>query len=130
MTEAELPYDDICRAVAAHPGDRSDGGLRAVFLDEHGIIRLTVGFDEGTGCVDELFLRHLVAVVSELAVAAVVFAVVRSAGRPARVDKLLWRELSTRLADSTTRLGDVIVLGSHRRWSARSGHSERLGTAA
>jgi hypothetical protein len=44
--------------------------------------------------------------------------VVRANGRPTRVDKRLWHELSARLADTTTRLLDVIVVGETTRWSA------------
>lgn len=135
MTETPTPYDAICAAVRRHrtdhsDGDHGDGALLAVFVDRRGAAVLTMGFEEGTSNVDELFLRHLVALVTEITVAAVVFAVVRADGRPCRVDKLLWRELKARLAGTTTTLRDVIVVGEHQRWSAASGRTESLKRAA
>jgi DNA repair protein RadC len=119
MTKLLTPHHAICHEVR----DRAqpDGALLGVFLDAAHRIVLCAPIDEGTGDVDELFLRHLVAIVTDIAVAAVVFAVARPSGRPLRVDKLLWRELSARLDTSTTRLLDVIVVGEHQQWSAASG---------
>lgn len=130
MTDMSPPYDAICAAVGNQRDDLGDGSLHAVFLGERNTVLLTVGFDEGTRCVDELFLRHLVAVVTDLGVAAVVFAIMRASGQPARIDRLLWRELSARLAEATTRLADLIVVGECRRWSAVSGRTEVLRPAA
>jgi hypothetical protein len=130
MTETPTPDDAICAAVDRHHGDHSDGALLAVFLDRRGTVVLTVGFDEGTSDVDELFLRHLVAIVGDIRVAEVVFAVVRASGRPTRIDKLLWRELTVRLAGATTSLRDVIVVGERQRWSAASGRTASVARAA
>ncbi len=110
---------DAIRAAALAPGrGRSDGALRAVFLDRSRAVVLTVGFDEGTDDVDELFLRHLVTTVADLALASVVFAVLRADGRLTRVDRRLWRELRQRLADGPTQLLDLVVVGDERSWSA------------
>jgi DNA repair protein RadC len=122
------PYDRVCAALAEHPGAWTDGALRAVFLDARGAVVLTVDIEEGTGHVDELFLRHLVTVVSDLAVAAVVFASLRASGRPSRVDKLLWRELSARIHDRTTLL-DLLVVGDGRLWSLAQGAALTSHTA-
>lgn len=124
-----IPYDEICAAVARHRGDDTDGSLLAVFLDRFGTVALTVGFDEGTRYVDELFLQHIVAIVADLRVAAVVFAVIRAAGRPTRIDRRLWRELVTRLGGASTDLRDVIVVGDDQWWSAVSGQSRSRSKA-
>jgi DNA repair protein RadC len=118
MTDSTFPSDEICAAALEHHNDGAAGALLAVFLDERRTVLLTIGFDEGTQHVDELFLRHLVDIVTDIRVAAVAFVVVRANGRPTRVDKRLWHELSARLADTTTRLLDVIVVGETTRWSA------------
>lgn len=130
MATARTPYDAICAAALRRHHDRSDGALLAVLLDHRHAVLLTISFDEGTRQIDELYLRHLVAVVSEVSVAAVVFVVLRGSGRPTRVDKLLWRELETRLAAEPTRLLDLIVIGEATRWSAATGRAEPLRTAA
>jgi hypothetical protein len=130
MTKTPTPYDAICAAVARHHGDHTDGALLAVFLNRRGAVVLTIGFDEGTSDVDELFLRHLIAIVGDIRVADVVFAVIRATGRPTRVDRLLWRELTARLAGATTSLRDVIVVGEAQRWSAASGRTESLERVA
>jgi DNA repair protein RadC len=116
MTKTTAPYDAICAAVLER-NIGVEGALHAVFLDARHAVLLTIDFDEGTGHVDELFLRHVVAIVNDIRVAAVVFAVRRCAGRPTRVDKLLWRELSARLADGPTAVLDVVVVGESRRSS-------------
>jgi hypothetical protein len=118
MTDSTFPADEICAAALEHHNDGAAGALLAVFLDERRTVLLTIGFDEGTQHVDELFLRHLVDIVTDIRVAAVAFVVVRANGRPTRVDKRLWHELGARLADTTTRLLDVIVVGETTRWSA------------
>jgi DNA repair protein RadC len=123
-------YDAICAAVLRRHHDRSDGALRAVLLDHRCAVLLSIAFEEGTGHVDELYLRHLVAVVSEVSVAAVVFAVLRRAGRPTRVDKLLWRELAARLDAEPTRLLDLLVIGETTRWSMAARRAEPLHDAA
>lgn len=125
MTQLPTPYGAICDTVRC--GDRSDGALIAVFLNRERQIVLTIEIGEGTGHVDELFLRHLVAIVTDIGVAEVIFAVSRAPGRPVRVDKLMWRELGARLAGSTTSLLDVIVVGDGRWWSAASGRTRVLG---
>jgi hypothetical protein len=117
MTLSGVRPQAVCAAARRHDAGGPEGALRAVFLDHRGAILLTVGFDEGTDHVDELFLRHLVATVDDLAVPAVVFAVMRRSARPTRIDKLLWRELGRRLASGPTRLLDVLVIGPTEQWS-------------
>jgi DNA repair protein RadC len=128
MTDTPTPYGAICEEVRRR--DRADGALLVVFLDGGCRIVLTVEVGEGTGHVDELFLRHVVMLTSDVGVAGVVFAVVRSSGRPTRIDKLLWRELSGRLAGATTSLLDLAVVGKLSWWSAASGRSSPLDQAA
>jgi hypothetical protein len=130
MATARTPYDAICTAALRRHHDRRDGALRAVLLDHRYAVLLTIPFEEGTGHVDELYLRHLVAVVAEVGVAAAVFVVLRGSGRPTRVDKLLWRELGSRLAVEPTQLLDLVVLGKATRWSAATGRTEPLRAAA
>jgi DNA repair protein RadC len=127
MTNSPTPYDAIRTAVRHHPGDHGDGALFAVFLDRQRTVLLTIGFEEGTKHVDELFLRHLIAVVSDLRVAAVVFAVRRESGRPTRIDKLLWHELSARVGATSTQLLDVVVIGELHLWSAATGRVVPVG---
>jgi hypothetical protein len=124
MTPPPLPYAEISDALRRR--ECSDGALVGVFLDRHRRILLTVEIGEGTHHLDELFLRHLVAVVTDVGVGEVLFAVARTAGRPARVDKVLWRELGARLAGTATALVDLIVVGETRWWSAASGRARLL----
>jgi hypothetical protein len=98
-----------------------DGSLVAVFVDAAGNVVLPVDISEGMRNVDELFLRHLLMLASDVGVPGVIYVIRRASGRPARVDRLLWRELSRRLAGSTTALVDVIVVGDQGWWSAASG---------
>jgi DNA repair protein RadC len=124
MTESPTPFSAICAAVRQHPGDQTEGALLAVFLDRQRAVVLTIGFEEGTRHVDELFLRHLVAVISDLRVAAVVFSVIRGIGHPTRIDKLLWHELSARLGATSTDVLDLLVIGERQLWSAATGRVE------
>jgi hypothetical protein len=98
-----------------------DGSLTAVFTDVAGRVVLRVEIGEGTTNVDELFLRHLVMLTADVGVPGVRFVICRPDGRPTRIDKLLWRELQVRLADSTTQLLDVVVVGESSWWSAKTG---------
>jgi hypothetical protein len=119
-------YTDAVRgAIVGQADNPSEGDLFAVFLDPAAQVLMTVEVAEGTRHVDELFLRHLVTLVDDLRLDAVVFAVCRSAGRPRRVDRLLWRELDHRLGCADTRLVDVMVIGTDRLWSASTGRYRR-----
>jgi DNA repair protein RadC len=112
-----------CRVPAV-----ADGGLVAFFLDAAGEVILRVVLDEGTRHVDDLFLRHLTALVGEIDAASVVLASVRTDGQPRRADRLLWREMRTRLADAHSQLTDLLIVGEHRCWSAAT--RRRLRPAA
>jgi hypothetical protein len=116
MTRFPAPYDAICDDVRRR--GRPDGALLGVFLNRERRIVLTTEVSEGTHHVDELFLRHLVSLVTDIGVAEVAFAVARSTGRPTRIDKLLWREMVSRLGNGPTSLLDLIVVGEDRWWSA------------
>jgi hypothetical protein len=118
MKDLAVPYDEICAAAVDHGGEHGEGALLAVFLDGRHTVLLTIGFEEATDHVDELFLRHVVAVITDIRVAAVVLAVLRTNARPTRVDKLLWREIGARLVDAPTALLDLMVIGESGRWSA------------
>jgi hypothetical protein len=122
MTKPATPYAAICDTLRCRGS--SDGALLGVFLNRRRQILLTIEIGEGMHHVDELFLRHLVAVITDIGVADVVFAVTRDNGRPTRVDKLLWRELGERLDGTATALLDVIVVGESRWWSASSGRAQ------
>jgi DNA repair protein RadC len=102
-----------CRVPAV-----ADGGLVAFFLDAAGEVILRVVLDEGTRHVDDLFLRHLTALIAEIDAASVVLASVRSDGQPRRADRVLWREMRVRLADAHSVLADLLIVGEDRCWSA------------
>jgi len=106
--------------------------LLVAFLNDDARLLLAVTLDEGTESIDELFLRHLTALVVEVGVAGVVLAVSRAAGRPTRVDRQLWREMSRRLATTATRLVDVIAVGDDAVWSmsGRRAIGDRTGRVA
>jgi DNA repair protein RadC len=97
-----------------------EGGLVAVFLDATGAVILRVVLDEGTRHVDDLFLRHLTALVAEIDAASVVLASLRSDGQPRRADRMLWREMRERLTDAHSVLVDLLIVGDDRCWSAAS----------
>jgi hypothetical protein len=108
--------DDILLSAQPAPGS-----LNAVFVDDGGQVVLRVNISEGTAHVDELFLQHVVMLTSDVGVAGVTFVISRADGRPTRIDRLLWRELSKRLAGAATQLLDVVVVGEEQWWSAASG---------
>jgi hypothetical protein len=89
-----------------------------------------VDIKEGTAYVDELFLRHVVMLISDIGVAGVRLVVSRTSGRPTRIDRLLWRELSSRLAGGDTTLLDVLVVGEQSWWSAVGNRVVPLSDAA
>jgi hypothetical protein len=124
MTKPATPYAAICDALRCRGS--ADGALLGVFLSRQRRILLTIEIGEGTHHPDELFLRHLVAVITDIGVPDVVFAITRTDGRPTRVDKLLWRELSDRLEGTTTALLDVVVVGEISWWSAATGRAQSL----
>jgi hypothetical protein len=95
-----------------------EGALLAFFLDESGQIILKVALDEGTRHVDELFLRHLLALVAEIEAPTVVLASVRAAGHARRIDRLLFQEVQRRLTGTPSTLADLLVVGPDRCWSA------------
>jgi hypothetical protein len=125
--------DAVRDAIVSRADTPAEGALFAVFVDTDGRVLTTVEVGEGTRHVDELFFRHLVTLVDDLRLDAVVFVVCRSAGRPRRVDRLLWRELDRRLACAHTRLVDLMVTGTDRLWSASTGRYrgfDRPGTTS
>jgi DNA repair protein RadC len=121
MVRPDPPYESICGRLRTRRG--AEGELVAVFLDPRLRPLLTATVGEGMDNVDELFLRHLEAMVADMEVAAVLFAVSRMSGSATRLDRLLWRELKARLASSPTELVDLLVVGETRYWSAASRRS-------
>jgi hypothetical protein len=117
--------DAVCKVIMSRADEPAEGDLFALFLAPAARVLMTVEVGEGTRHVDELFLRHLVALVDDLHLDAVTFVVWRLAGRPRRVDKLLWRELTVRLGSADTRLLDLLVTGPERVWSASTGRYRR-----
>jgi hypothetical protein len=118
MSSYPTSYDVIRDEVRDHWTSGRDGDLMVVFLDLDGLPLLTIDVDEGTHSVDELFLRHVTALVLDVRLPGVVLAVPRTAGRPTRVDRLLWHEMVARLSDGPTTLVDLLVVGEQRWWSA------------
>jgi DNA repair protein RadC len=118
MTHSTASYDPICAEVRARWSARTDGDLMLVFVDAEGVPLLTLDVDEGTRHLDELFLRHVTTLILDIGLPAVVLAVPRAAGRPTRVDRRLWRELTARLGGATTQLLDLLVVGDATWWSA------------
>jgi hypothetical protein len=111
-------YDAICDEVRTVAPVVLDGGLLAFFLDGSAQVILKVALDEGTRHVDDLFLRHLSALVAEIDAATVILASIRANGQPRRADRLLWREMQRRLATSDSVLADLLVVGPDWCWSA------------
>jgi DNA repair protein RadC len=110
-------YAAVCAGVRCRVPAVAEGGLVAVFLDASGGVILRVVLDEGTRHVDDLFLRHLTALIAEIDAASVVLTSVRSDGQPRRADRLLWREMRERLADAHCVLADLLIVGQDRCWS-------------
>jgi DNA repair protein RadC len=93
------------------------GGLLAYFLDASNRVVLRARLEEGTRHVDELFLRHLTALVEEIDATRIVLVSVRYDGHPRPVDRLLWREMRRRLTQASSVLADLLIVGGDRWWS-------------
>lgn len=104
-----------------------DGSLTVVFVDDAERVILRVDIGEGTSHIDELFLRHLVMLTADVGVPGAAFVVRRHDVRPKRSDRRLWRELSARMAESSTRLIDLVLVSDKEWWSAVSGRTSVLG---
>ncbi|HEU5035247.1 MAG TPA: hypothetical protein VFT62_10905 [Mycobacteriales bacterium] len=96
-----------------------DGGLWLVFFDRTGVQLLCLGVEEGTHSIDELFRRHLVELIRHVDAHRVVLAIHRPDGRPRRADRMLWREISRRLADEWPHQVDLLVVGDETTWAPR-----------
>jgi DNA repair protein RadC len=118
--------DPVIRRISERP----EGSLTAIFAGADGRVVLQVDVSEGTAYVDELFLRHVVMMISDIGVAGVRLAIARASGRPTRVDRLLWREMTTRLRGSDTTLLDVVVVGEDAWWSAAANRVAPVSHAA
>jgi hypothetical protein len=114
-----VPYQAIIAEVRGLAA-LLDGSLLAFFLDGSGQVILKVALDEGTRHVDELFLRHLLALVAEIEAPTVVLASVRQAGLARRTDRVLFQQLQLRLSGTQSALADLLVVGRDRCWSAAS----------
>ncbi|HEX3907533.1 MAG TPA: JAB domain-containing protein [Mycobacteriales bacterium] len=112
-----VPYDAIITEVR-DLASLLEGALLAFFLDPSGQIILKVALDEGTRHVDELFVRHLLALIGEIEAPTVVLASVRPGGHARRIDRLLFQELQRRLTGTPSTLADLLVIGPDRCWSA------------
>jgi DNA repair protein RadC len=123
-------YTAVWDAVRCRVPAVADGGLVACFLDAAGTVILRVVLDEGTRHVDELFLRHLTALINEIAAASVILASVRADGVPQRTDRVLWREMRQRLEASHSVLSDLLVIADDRCWSAATRRRLRHHSAA
>jgi DNA repair protein RadC len=130
MTEAGTTHTAIWDGVRCRVPAVGDGGLLAFFLDPAGLVILRVALDEGTRHVDELFLRHLTALVTEIDAASVVLASVRADGQPTRTDRVLWREMQQRLTNAQSVLTDLLVVGDDRCWSAATRRRLRVPAPA
>jgi hypothetical protein len=129
MNPALPSYDAICSEIRDRWSGRMDGDLMLVFLDAAGEPLLTLDVDEGTRNLDELFLRYLTVLVTDLGLPAVIIGVPRAGGRPIRSDRRLWQELSARLVGAVTRLADLVVVGDDRWWSAAGSTCQTLAAS-
>jgi DNA repair protein RadC len=127
---SQSPYIVVWDSVRGRVPVASDGGLLAFFLDAAGVVVLRVALEEGTRHVDELFLRHLTGLITEIGATSVILASVRADGVPRRTDRLLWREMQQRLATAHSVLSDLLVVGEERCWSAATRRRLRQPTAA
>ena len=118
--------DTLLRRVTGQP----EGSLIAEFVGDDGQVVLQIEISEGTAYVDELFLRHLVMVIHDIGVPGVRFGVSRVAGRPTRVDRRLWREITQRLDGGDTTLVDLLVVGEDSWWSASANRVAAVSHAA
>jgi hypothetical protein len=98
-------------ALTARAAAGPEGALWVAHIDRRGDVVMVLAIDEGTRCVDELFLRHLVDVVDRVGLPAAMLAVSRADGRPQRVDRRLRRDLDQRLRDSATELLGMWAVG-------------------
>lgn len=99
------PIADAVRARV----DATDGALFVVCCDHNGRPMLTTAVREPVRDVDELYARHVAGLVTCVPVPCVVLAVRRADGRPARVDRTLWRAVRARLEGPIPVLAMVVV---------------------
>lgn len=118
MAARLVPWLDA--AELARVGQRTDGSVLLVFVDADGRAVLQLEVVEPAVEVDELYLRYVAGLVSDVGLVEVVVLVTRADGRPAHGDRVLWRELPGRL-DETTVVLDVVVVGVDRLWSLAAG---------
>lgn len=114
-----IPCRDTVRSEALARWRRAPvDSLLLLFFDTAGQLILGLDVDEGTRHVDELFLRYLTTLVADVSLAQVVVCASRDDGKPQRVHRRLWHELTARLEPGATRLTDMLVIGQNRCWSA------------
>ena len=110
--------DTVCAEARARWQRAPADSLLLLFFDATGELILGLDVDEGTRHVDELFLRYLTTLVGDVSLAQVVVCVSHDDGKPRRVHRRLWHELTARLEPIPTRVTDLMVIGEDRCWSA------------
>lgn len=68
--------------------------------------------------MDELMLRQLTKILTQVGAAEVLLVSLRRSGRPRPVDRATWEQLSARIGPAPDLL-DLLVVGTRTSWSAR-----------
>lgn len=110
---------DIADGVRARSRPSDEGSLWLVLFDKPGGLPVVSAAIEGAmDHMDDLMLRQLTKIISEVGAAEVLLVIPRRSGRPRPVDRTTWEQLSARIG-AATELLDLLVVGSRTSWSAR-----------
>ena len=102
----------VTEVLSERAARSADGSVWLAHLDADGNVVLVGMVQERIEpALDELFLRHVVDQIGRLALPGVAVAVTRKDGKVQRVDRRLRRELNARLAETTTALVALLVVG-------------------
>lgn len=109
----------IADDVRARAQPRDEGSLWLVLFDDPGGAPVVSAAIEGAmDHMDDLMLRQLTKILTQVGAAEVLLVIPRRSGRPRRVDRTLWEQLTARIGSATDLL-DLLVVGSRTSWSAR-----------
>jgi hypothetical protein len=95
--------------------------VRLMFVRDGGRIGLVQTPSETANGADQFFALYLERMIIDVAAPGVVVAIHRSDGRPSYTDRRLWTTLTERLEPTSTRLIDLVAVGTDRVWSAKRG---------
>jgi hypothetical protein len=116
----EIPTEPVVTSeVRRRMRADDDGGLWLVFFDPTGVQLLCLGVEEGMHCADELFRRHLIELIRHVDAHRVVLAIHRPDGRPRRIDRMVWQDLTRRLQDEWPNQVDLLIVGDETTWAPR-----------